>query len=265
MARKHEAAELLHSGLSPSKIASRMGISTGSVVGYLHNQVGEGAITRSGILFSIGAEVREAVEQILQEPMEPPLEWNRWFVRAKVRGSRPDIDPEEAMLYFDLKQPQVYLLDMYWQIYSLETFLHRYVKSTFVAGLGADWWFRGIPENIRAECAAARERDYEKVRAEEPYSYITFIQLKEIFEKRWAIFSKLLPSAPASDRRRFLSGLTEINHIRNCVMHPAKGLVPTEDVFRFVREFMAFAAIDNWEDADSSSAAVTPTEPYDAH
>lgn len=56
-----------------------------------------------------------------------------------------------------------------------------------------------------------------------------------------------------SDRRRFLCDLTRLNQIRNRVMHPAKGVLPTEADFRFVNEFIGFADFCNWSAALEST------------
>ena len=65
MARKHEAVNLMKSGLSPSEIAKTMDISVKSIEGYLYNQVGEGNIRRSDIVFSIKEEIRVEIENII--------------------------------------------------------------------------------------------------------------------------------------------------------------------------------------------------------
>jgi predicted transcriptional regulator len=65
MARKDQATSLLIAGNSPSQIASLMGISIGSVEQYLCTKVGEGTIRRSDILFSIDANTRNTVEDII--------------------------------------------------------------------------------------------------------------------------------------------------------------------------------------------------------
>jgi len=232
MARKHEAASLLRSGCSPPEIAERMGISLTSVVGYLYNQVGEGKISRSDILFSISKETREAIDEMARRGADPLT------VRMQAM-TLPRPQREEALLYLDLRKPQVYLQDMYWVLFALELWFHGHIKQTLVREFGSDWWRKGIPEKIRADCAAARERDPEP--AAEPYCYTTLGHLKDIFDARWQLFSKTLPRGPAAERRQFLSGLARLNSIRNRVMHPAKHLAPEEEDFRFVREFHLFA------------------------
>ncbi len=262
MARKHEAVQLLHRGKSPARIAAEMGISVESVKGYLFNQVGEGAITRSEILFTIPGEVRQAVEAVEGEVRrisgELGVSHNTALCRSAIKQQLyrqyPAVDREEALLYWELCKPNVYLRDMYWLIYVVESFMHTYIKVTLKRAYGDNWWRKGIPENIRAECAAVRERDPEP--AAEPYCYTTLIHIKEIFERRWDLFSKTLSDAPVSDRRRFLSELTRLNQIRNRVMHPAKGILPTEADFRFVHEFIIFVDFHNWSEAAETLALI---------
>jgi len=75
----------------------------------------------------------------------------------------------------------------------------------------------------------------------EPYCYVTLVHLKDVFEKRWSFFSKLLPAGLDSDRKRFLSSLTRLNLIPNGVMRASKCVVPNQDDLRFLREFLDFA------------------------
>ena len=217
-----------------------MGVSVNTVMGYLYNQVGEGRITLSDILFTIDEKTRQAVDDAQSGWGTLP----EWKIRRRIRDRHPEIHPDDALIYIALRKPEVYLSDMYRWLYVLEQFLHHYIKRVLTDEYGDQWWRRGIPENIRAECASALERDVEP--AAESYCYTTLVNIKEIFEKRWDVFSKLLPSGPASDRKRFLSGLTRLNMIRNRVMHASKGVVPQEDDFRFLREFLSFADVVHW-------------------
>ncbi len=65
MARKHEAAEWLKKGHSPSQIAKQMKVSFSTVKGYLHNQISEGKIRRSDIVFSLDQNTRRMIEDIV--------------------------------------------------------------------------------------------------------------------------------------------------------------------------------------------------------
>src|SRR5437762_11922388 len=65
--RRQRAAALLLQGLSPSKIADEMHLPLGAVMNFLYNQVGQGRIRRSDILFSIDAESRRAIEEAIEQ------------------------------------------------------------------------------------------------------------------------------------------------------------------------------------------------------
>ncbi len=242
MARKHEAVEWLRKGYSPSRIADQMEISVASVKGYLFNQVGEGNIRRSDILFSIDRDVRELIESAIADLGNIPSKSEagtskdtrrvvQWLQR---RGH--DADEEEVDIYLMLHDARVSLGDMFEFIRDIELILHRHIREVLCSGYGStEWWRKGIPENVRVQCAESREKDPDP--ASDPFCYTTFIHLKDIFDKQWGIFSKTLPSKFVSDKKQFLASLDRLNRIRNFVMHPAKGRVATEADFSFVREF----------------------------
>jgi hypothetical protein len=240
MARKQEAVSQLRHGRSPAEIATRMGVSVETVMGYLYNQVGEGKIRRSDILFAVGDDTRMAVQAIEQEHGEI----NRAQLRRIIRQQYPEVSADEAWVYITLRTPETYLGDMYWYIYTLESLLHVFIQNALMTAYGNDWWRMGIPENIRADCAATRERDPEP--EHEPYCYTTLIHIKEIIDRRWNLFSKVISKGAASKKSEFLSGFTKLNNIRNRVMHAAKGNPPDEADFRVVREFIDFADFANW-------------------
>lgn len=118
--RRHQAASLLVSGLSPARIAEQMHVTVETVMGYLYNQIGEGRIRRSDILFAIDAETRSATEQLKREKTE----WPRWEFCCEVQQRYPAVHPDDAWIYFGLNDPEVYLSDMYAWLYILERFFH---------------------------------------------------------------------------------------------------------------------------------------------
>jgi hypothetical protein len=71
----------------------------------------------------------------------------------------------------------------YRYIESIETNLHQCVCQTLQDAYGEsedDWWVKGVPTNIRVECAKRRE---ESTQREELYNYTALIHLKTIIEK----------------------------------------------------------------------------------
>ncbi|OLE55673.1 MAG: hypothetical protein AUG51_01680 [Acidobacteria bacterium 13_1_20CM_3_53_8] len=243
MARKDEAASLLIAGNSPSQIASMMGISTGTVEQYLYIKVVEGAIRRSDILFSIDAETRKTMEDIILRSEKK--DYHSVFHTAKREGHL--LDYKELEIYMKLKDARISLGDMYEFIYKIETTLHEMIKRILIAnyGEGEDcWWRKGIHVEIRKDCARLREEETEP--AAELFCYTTFIHLRKILEDQWAVFSQVLPQLFVKEKKKFLSNLNKLNSIRNYVMHPVKGMPITEDDFAFVREFHQSIQERNW-------------------
>jgi hypothetical protein len=81
---------------------------------------------------------------------------------------------------------------------TLEKFPPPIIRETLRQEYGEHWWRKGIPDTIRAECAAALQQ-LDPEPAAERYCYTTLVHLIDVFEKRCDLFSKLLPAGLASD------------------------------------------------------------------
>jgi len=88
--------------------------------------------------------------------------------------------------------------------------------------------------DIRKSCVLRREDD--EKRLEDPWYYTYLIDLREIFDKRWPHFVDKLPKLVSFDKKKFLSNLVRLNNIRNSVMHPVRGEIPSQGDFEFVRD-----------------------------
>jgi len=239
MAKKHEAVQRLKRGYRPTKIAKEMGVTLSTVMNYLYCQVGEGRIRRSDIVFSIDQDTRDRIETLIQERGTT----SSWELRRELEGAGVKVERGDLEVYLSLRDARVALGDMYEFIREIEVTLHRAVKKVLVSEYGAlDWWRQGVPEQVRVECASSLERDPEP--AQDSYCYTNFIHLKCILDKQWRVFSKVLPKDVCSDRKKLLSRLDKLNHIRNCVMHPVKGTNPTDRDFAFIREFRDYLRLD---------------------
>jgi hypothetical protein len=243
MARKDEAASLLVAGNSPSRIASKMGITIGSIEQYLYTKVGEGAIRRSDILFSIDANIRSAIENVI-------LKTGKRDCYSVFRAAKRDghlLDYKELEIYLKLRDARISLGDMYEFIYQIETTLHEMIKSTLIDRYGKGengWWRKGISLEIRKDCTKLREEEVEP--AAEAFCYTTFVHLRRIIDDQWGVFTKVLPHPLGKEKKTFLSNLNKLNSIRNYVMHPVKGMPITEEDFAFVRGFHRAIRKENW-------------------
>jgi predicted transcriptional regulator len=228
--RKDQAAQLLRQGLPPSEIARQMGTSSAAVMQYLALKIGEGELRRSDIAFSLPHELRTVIEQAIQETnsLRPSI-ISRHLRKHGVIANRLDIG-----VYIQYRRARVVLGDMYELLRAVEVRLHTFVKQAFIFEYGEEqWWRSGVPDNIRAECAALLEKDPDP--AEEPYCYTHMISLREILDKRWPVLSKYMPGRLLNSKKDLLERLRRLNRIRNSVMHPVRNSVLTEDDFEFVR------------------------------
>lgn len=243
MARRHQARDYLLEGLSPEQISRRMGISLSSVRQYLCTVLGEGELLRTDIAFSIEKAQRDAIENAL---FKTNLRYNK-KIHSRLTVKRTS--HEVISLYLLTRDPRP---DLYNLIGRIELLLHDLVKRVLMAVHGDDWWRKGIPERVRIECQARREQDETPVA--DPYQYTTFMDLKQIIEQEWPVFSKALPTKMISSKRKTLLELHRTNRIRNRVMHPVKDIGDYEEDYLFVRAFLADCDEENWRIDGEQSA-----------
>ncbi len=229
--RRQHAAQLLLQGRSPAQIAQEMHLPLGVVLGFLYNEVGQGRLRRSDILFSIDPMIRQSVEQAIVKSGSTAVgRIRRTLERAGVQVPRDDLN-----VYLRLRDARVDLGDMYEFIREVELRLHKLVQQALVGEYGeGEWWRKGVPLHVREDCALTNERDSEPVAT--LYCYTTIMHLRQIFDREWNVLSRVLPGKMRADKPEFLATLTRLNRIRNVVMHPVKGILLGEEDFDFVRD-----------------------------
>ena len=229
MSKREQACELLRQGNSPTQIAEKLRMRPSDVMSFLWTSIGEGELRRSDIAFSLKRNVRKAVEAVVAGiGSQSASRICKELDKRGIHSNRFDV-----RMYLKYRRAPVVLGDMYELVRNIEVRLHRFIKRVFVAEFGAEeWWRGGVPDNIRAECAALREKDPEP--APEPYSYTHLIALREILDRKWSILSKHLPAETAQNKKDLMERLVQLNRIRNNVMHPVRGGMLTEEEFEFV-------------------------------
>jgi len=234
MLRKDQAAQLLREGLPPSEIARQMQTSTPAVMQYLCLKIGEGELRRSDIAFSLPHQLRMVIEQSIERTGSV----NPFAVARDLRKAGIDANRHDVAVYMHYRRARVVLGDMYELLRNVEVRLHTFVKQAFLLEFGEEnWWRSGVPDTIRAECAALLEKDPEP--ADEAYCYTHVISLREILDKRWSVLSKYMPEHLLNQKKDLLERLLRLNRIRNCVMHPVRKSVLSEEDFEFVRDLEA--------------------------
>jgi hypothetical protein len=202
MGRPQDVAKLVRSGSTPAEIARTLGVSEATVVGYLHRAIGEGALRRSDVYFSVARERRVS---------DPTLK--NWYS-----------DPCHA------------LGDMYEDLRGIEIAIHGIIRNALVAQYGDGengWWRNGIPENVRVKCQERRERD--PAEPTDAFCYSDLIDLDAIIEHEWSLLQDLFPQY-RSNRKQLSKDLRRLNQVRNKVMHPVRNWIPTEEDFDFARQ-----------------------------
>jgi len=193
-------------------------------------KVGEGELRRSDIVFSIDSRLRHAIEEIIAEKEKTSMR----VIASELHRRGFDANRLDVRIYVRYRRARVVLGDLYELVRNIEVRLHRFIKEAFVQEYGEEgWWRGGIPDRIRADCAAVRERDPEP--ADDAYCYTTLINLREILDKQWSVLAPHLPKKIQSDKKEFLDALKRLNGIRNSVMHPVRSDRFTDDDFEFVR------------------------------
>jgi hypothetical protein len=225
---------------------------------FLWAKIGEGQLRRSDIAFSLKRNVRRAIEATMVDGRARSAgHICRELEKKGIHCSRFDV-----RMYLEYRRAPVVLGDMYELVRKVEVRLHQFIKKVFIIEFGAEeWWRGGVPDNIRAECAALREKDPEP--APEPYNYTHLIALREILDRKWSILSRYFPPETAQNKKDLMERLLQLNRIRNNVMHPVRGGMLTEEEFEFVynlEEDLGPLIVPDEADAAASSE----TKPADA-
>jgi len=95
MGRPGEIATLVRQKRSIAQIAEELGIQSSTVTSYLNRAIGDGLLTRSDVLFSIGEDDRTAIEQVGESNLNAG-----WMTVCKVLEKHgKHINPDEVALY----------------------------------------------------------------------------------------------------------------------------------------------------------------------
>jgi hypothetical protein len=233
---RQDVVRLCRSGISPGEIAEKLGTHPQKTLAYLEEMVGRGKVHRSDIFFTVPKDVREAVLNVLgTNPIYAPE-----YIKDLLKDSGLAVKLGDVLAVVRYRDTQEPLGDMYEDIREIETNLHTRIRRVLERNFGQDesgWWRKGIPEDIRKECQSRREED--KDGPSDPYCYTNLIDLWKIIKTQWAIFQTELSVKIRTDKNKLEHDIQRLNVIRNIVMHPVRGRIPTEDDFDFVREFKA--------------------------
>jgi hypothetical protein len=234
MGVREESLQLLWQGLSPKEIAHAKGVSIDTTLGYLDQLVGRGDLRRSDIFFSVPKSIRNSIPASLISSGSFTIQ----AISNLLKQTNIDVDTEDILVMIKYGDSRHALGDMYEDVRTIETHLHQIIRDTLIEKYGEgemEWWRQGIPLPIRQTCQSRREEDEDPV--EEPYCYTDLLDLWHILDKQWIILKDSIPDEFKGDKRSLRDKLIRLNRIRREVMHPVRGIIPSEEDFDFIREF----------------------------
>jgi hypothetical protein len=192
------------------------------------------------VVFTIPSDIRAAVEWIITEVATDDF----YRLEKEVKSRGVGIDRDDLRLYLNLRSN--YIGDLYFYVTDLEKSLHGLIRRVLISEYADDdmWWHYAIPVEVKEKCEKRRHHD--KDPADHPYSYTTFLHLKDIVESNWRIFENYLPEAESADRRALVDALFAANIVRNKVMHPVRQDIPSDEEFQCVLELRDRLARRRW-------------------
>jgi len=232
MGVREDTLRMLRDGLSPKEITRSRGVNIYTTLGYLDQLVGRGDLRRSDIFFSVPKEIRNAI------PISLCIGRTIEGCVNLLKKLNISADLEDIIVVIKYGDSRHALGDMYEDIRAIETYLHGVIGQALLdeyEGSEMGWWRQGIPESVRKSCVLRQEEDSEPV--SDPYCYTDLLDLWQIMDKRWTVFIKVLPDEMTKSKQDLRRKLVRLNTIRRNVMHPVRGVIPSEEDFEFIREF----------------------------
>ena len=174
----------------------------------------------------------QVIKEFRQRYAQAGVQASTFALLKTIKDNFPEFDPpglKEYIARTDTTNNQ----ETYQHLFEIETVIHNHVITELKKKYGdgySNWWHNGIKESIRNDAVALANKEGHYDSGFENYLYL--IDLKEVIEKNWDIFSEIYTiDAKANDSRaKRLHWYTEINKIRNIVAHPPSGGVSDEQL-----------------------------------
>ncbi len=119
----------------------------------------------------------------------------------------------------------------------VETTLQKVVLQELREEFKDDWWFKGVPEQVRKTVSEKLEEDQGKRGGKE--FYFDLIHYRIIASKNWDTFAELLGRGKGSKEKQ-TEWISQVNEVRKKAMHPSSGTGVSFDELRSLGE------IDQW-------------------
>lgn len=146
-------------------------------------------------------------------------------VERKTSRSFLQVGPEESdkdstyYPQFDeaIRAEAAVMAEHYELFYCLEKSIRGLVVEKLKAEVGAEWWTKAVPENVRQNAEKNRQRELDSAmtaRSQDPIDYTTFGELGEIVRQNWPHFGDTFNSQKGFDRV-----MASLNLLRGPIAH----------------------------------------------
>lgn len=145
-----------------------------------------------------------------------------------------DFDKELFKIYFESSLLNIWLGDLYWDLFFIENQLFFFIVDELQDRYGGDddKWTEGIPANLYKKLEKKGNNDD---KAGDVLRNAQLFEILKIINKNWEFFSPYL-NKTFGNKKHFDICFSRLNEIRNKVMHPIKKYPDIED-FIFVHQF----------------------------
>ena len=140
-----------------------------------------------------------------------------------IRGLVPDFNPSGLDEF--MRQEEANTLDRAEDcIRQIETTLQQFVVSKLkdeFTGAPEEWWFEGVPEQIRKQVRQRMEE--EKAANQSQEAFFDLIHYRAIIQKNWNLFQSSLAYGKKGDREVRTAWIVKVNDLRKIVAHASRG------------------------------------------
>lgn len=190
----------------------------------------------SPVIEYLGMATPQVIKEFRQRYAQAGVQASTYTLLKIVNDKYPEFDPpglKEYLVKTDTTNNQA----AHEPLDKIEI-IHKHVVAELKKKYGdgyANWWHKGIKENIRTGAVALANRDGHYDSCFENYLYL--IDLKEVIEGNWDIFGEIYTiDAKANDSRaKRLGWYNKLNEIRNIVAHPPSGGISDEQLAFVIR------------------------------
>src|SRR5262249_19680221 len=154
-----------------------------------------------------------------------------------IRMVEPSFDPPGLKEFLERQEAQT-TTRAYEEIKAIELILQATVLSELKSEFGPneeDWWFSGVPKNVRKKVDDKRNEEAGKSGGRE--QNFDLIDYRDIMHANWPLFEDALAREKGSKERR-TKWVVDVNDLRKRVMHASKGqsLPLTEEQLALLEE-----------------------------